>query len=99
MALHVCIYVCAARLLGAAVGCYLFGALEHVTSYPIIMVICGILCIIGAIISQLFIVPHDHSDHSDSSHYSPVNPYGEDSKFDARAKGKHVVISALEGPE
>ena len=45
----------AAGKLGAAVGAYMFGALAKVTSYVIVMIICGALAILGSLLSWWFI--------------------------------------------
>jgi hypothetical protein len=49
-------------VLGAAVGCYMFGALAPVTGFPVIMIICGALNIVGALLSYRYIP--DKTDQS-----------------------------------
>lgn len=46
---------------GAAVGAYMFGPMASATTYPTVMVVCGVLCVIGAVISQVYIPSQDES--------------------------------------
>ena len=56
---------------GAAVGSYMFGSLVKVTAYPVIMIICAVVALMGAIISQLFIGLPEEPEDSDGSKLVP----------------------------
>lgn len=48
--------------LGAVVGAYMFGAVAEVSSLPVVMIICAVLSLVGAVITHLYI--HDHEDYA-----------------------------------
>jgi PHS family inorganic phosphate transporter-like MFS transporter len=50
--------------LGAVTGVYLFGTIATISSFPIVMILCAILSLIGAIITYIFIPePHEDVEH------------------------------------
>mmetsp|Transcript_28299 Transcript_28299/g.62689 ORF Transcript_28299/g.62689 Transcript_28299/m.62689 type:complete len:564 (-) Transcript_28299:536-2227(-) len=52
--------------LGAFTGVYVFGPLAETTSYATVMVVCAALCVVGALISEVCIVPLKADDSDDS---------------------------------
>ena len=40
---------------GAVCGCYMLGSIVQITSYPVIMIMCGCLAILGAMLSHFYI--------------------------------------------
>ena len=45
--------------LGAAVGAYMFGPVAAATSFPSVMILCGALCLLGSLISYMYIEDQD----------------------------------------
>lgn len=50
--------------LGAVVGAYVYGIVAAVTSYEVVMIICAVLALVGAVVTQIWI-PEDGNNDDD----------------------------------
>lgn len=53
--------------LGAFTGVYMFGPLADVTSYPVVMVVCAVISVLGAIVTYAFIPKQLVEDEEDET--------------------------------
>ena len=66
--------------MGAVVGAYVFGNVSKVTTYPVIMVVCAVISIFGAIISHVYISDTSDIDEATTEDFSYNAMYDDDIK-------------------